>query len=230
MVDDLKVRRKRRISKNYGDLYVGSCMSEREKPMLARRLRQVLRGFRKADIIKLRPTLMDTSLCDIVLISEHASAVLEMEDNVQSVVLEENCRTMRGVHSSPTYERIQALFEAMGGIAVNENTVRGLIFLAICTRALLYDREAERAVKLWFDALEDHFILYINPENGIDESLDPSIKAMVLARTLGVQLEVTDENEGITCYKLVASAIGEFLYEVRKLDEDDTENESTEEL
>ena len=230
MVDDFKVRRKRRISKNYGDLYVGSCMSEREKPMLARRLRQVLRGFRKADIIKLRPTLMDTSLCDIALISEHASTVLEMEDNVQSVVIEENCRTIRGVHSSPTYERIQALFEAMGGIAVNENTARGLIFLAICTRALLYDREAERAVKLWFDALEDRFILYINPENGIDESLDPCIKAMVLARTLGVQLEITDENKGIICYKLVASSIGEFLYEVRKLDGEEAEAEYSEEF
>ena len=114
--------------------------------------------------------------------------------------------------------------------AFNENTVRGLFFLTIVTRAVLYDREAERSVKLWFDAVDDRFILYVNPKNGIDESLDPSIKAMVLARTLGVQLEVTDENEGLTCYKLVASAIGEFLYEVRKLDEDDTENESTEEL
>ena len=230
MVDDLTERRKRSLTENFGNLYADSILLESEKPLLARRLRQVMRGFRKADIIKLRPTLMDTSLCDIALISEHASAVLEMEDNVQSVVLGENCRTMRGVHSSPTYERIQTLYESVDCHAFNENTARGLIFLAICTRAVLYDREAERSVKLWFDAVDDRFILYVNPKNGIDESLDPSIKAMVLARTLGVQLEVTDENEGITCYKLVASAIGEFLYEVRKLDEDDTENESTEEL
>ncbi len=230
MVDDLKERRKRRLVENHGKLYADSLLIEFEKPLLARRLRQVLRGFRKADILKIRPALIDTALCDIARIAECVSGILELKDNAMSVAEVENGRTIRGICNSPTYERIQALFEATGSHAVNEKGVRGLIFLAICTIALLYDREADRSVKLWFDASDDRFILYINPKNGIDESLDPSIKAMILARTLGVQLEITDENKGIPCYKLVASAIGEFLYEVRKLDGEDSESEYSEDF
>ena len=228
MVDDLTERRKRKLTENFGNLYADSILLESEKPLLARRLRQVMRGFRRSDVMKLRPALIDTPLCDIKQIDRCANELLESEGVL--VRASGKDRTISGIHRTSTYERIQALYESVDCHAFNENTVRGLFFLTIVTRAVLYDREAERAVKLWFDAVDDRFILYVNPKNGIDESLDPSIKVMVLARTLGVQLEVTDENEGITCYKLVASAIGEFLYEVRKLDEDDTENESTEEL
>ena len=228
MVDDLTEQRKRRLTENFGNLYADSILLESEKPLLARRLRQVMRGFRRSDVMKLRPALIDTPLCDIKQIDRCANELLESEGVL--VRASGKDRTISGIHRTSTYERIQALYESVDCHAFNENTVRGLFFLTIVTRAVLYDREAERSVKLWFDAVDDRFILYVNPKNGIDESLDPSIKVMVLARTLGVQLEVTDENEGITCYKLVASAIGEFLYEVRKLDEDDTENESTEEL
>ena len=228
MVDDLTEQRKRRLTENFGNLYADSILLESEKPLLTRRLRQVMRGFRRSDVMKLRPALIDTPLCDIKQIDRCANELLESEGVL--VRASGKDRTISGIHRTSTYERIQALYESVDCHAFNENTVRGLFFLTIVTRAVLYDREAERSVKLWFDAVDDRFILYVNPKNGIDESLDPSIKVMVLARTLGVQLEVTDENEGITCYKLVASAIGEFLYEVRKLDEDDTENESTEEL
>ena len=228
MVDDLTERRKRRLTENFGNLYADSILLESEKPLLTRRLRQVMRGFRRSDVMKLRPALIDTPLCDIKQIDRCVNELLESEG--VPIRASGKDRTISDIHRTSTYERIQALYESVDCHAFNENTVRGLFFLTIVTRAVLYDREADRSVKLWFDAVDDRFILYVNPKNGIDESLDPSIKAMVLARTLGVQLEVTDENEGITCYKLVASAIGEFLYEVRKLDEDDTENESTEEL
>ena len=228
MVVDLNEQRRRRISKNFGNLYAESLLLETEKPLLYRRLRQVMRGFRKSDIPKIHAASIDTPLCDIDRISEQAAEVLELEDELMPASKAVNELTIRDMHISPTYERIQALYKVIEIHPFNKKTVRGLIFLTVCTRAVLYDREAVRSVKLWFDTVDDRFILYVTPKNGIDESLDPSIKAMVLARTLGVQLEVTDENQGVPCYKLVASSIGEFLYEVRKLDGEEAEAEYSE--
>ena len=205
-----------RQSEDYSDLYLGTALLENEKPLLMRRLKRVLRGFNEKDIIKVRPALAGSRHCDVNAITEQILDIMDMKSN--EVVPKEklNKKSIWFLPRTPTFVTLKELIEASEKYTASPMGVRALVFLSLITRALLYDHELNKQFRIWADITDDDITVFINPGKDIDKSIDPNIKSMILARTLGVELSIERCSNGESCYRMTVSRYGEYLYDVRR--------------
>lgn len=213
MLDISEKLTKRNERKAHGDRFSDSTFIDVEIPLLERRLKRVLRGFKNKDVIKMRPRWNGTGQCTVEKITEWARAFLCLDADVLFQRLDENTVTLRSARYTDHFGRLSSLVEAFTTVGADTLTERAVTLLTVIVGELLQDRDSCGKTEFSVEVTDELIFLYVYPEKNIDA--DPSIGSIILARTLGVELETVRGENGASCYKLTASRLGEYLYEVR---------------
>lgn len=204
-----KVRKK---ADGYSGLYLGLTVKENEKPLLARRLRRVLRGFNEKDIVKVRNVKEGDPQYDLKSITEQIASELDLlPDQLGSSDWDR-----LSIQSSKTFKKLKAFIEDTINTEVSDSDLRAIALLTLITLALLNDREPSNKTVLLPEIADDVLTLYVTPDHVIDRAIHPNIKSIIISRTVGAELAFVSDDRGTLCYKLTVSRRGEYLYEVRR--------------
>jgi len=203
------------------DLLGVRLISENESALLYRRLCRVLRGFKKESAPRLFPVSgIDYDIEDIrdqILNALNLnSRYIDSGDNMQSA------------YDLALFKRIKSIIENTVGIiadniaessedaALHDLTELAILFLTLISHAILEDCGKMEGSRIYAKLIDDRIILYINPVLSMNELPPMSIRAIILARTVGAELYPSCDDDGMPCFKIEVSRHGEYLYEIRR--------------